>query len=323
MSDISSIGVDISSPKWDQSTFFGRLRHFAAITDMRKSIVSATELEKAKAIVTGYSSGNCPPRITEDKLWQAKHLYDSAFHPDTGERMNLFGRMSFQVPSGMTIISLLLQFYKTPGQVALMQWLNQSFNALVNFTNRNAASETTTRQMMFAYVTATSTALGVALGLNAYSKQAPTIVARCVPFAAVAAANVVNIPLSRQSELLHGVTITTEDGKVLGKSKKCAQKGISQVVISRVTMAAPGMVFLPMVMEHLNKKAWFRRMTWTHLPIQTIGVGVFLTFMVPTACSIFPQKASMDVSKLEHDLQKTIGEHNGNSVQKVYFNKGL
>lgn len=47
-----------------------------------------------------------------DQTLRAKKLYESAFHPDTGELQNVFGRMSFQVPGGMAITGAMLQFYK-------------------------------------------------------------------------------------------------------------------------------------------------------------------------------------------------------------------
>ena len=50
--------------------------------------------------------------MTEEKLWKAKRLYDSAYHPDTGQKMFIVGRMSFQVYGNMTIIGLMMTFYK-------------------------------------------------------------------------------------------------------------------------------------------------------------------------------------------------------------------
>ena len=42
-------------------------------------------------------------------------------------------------------------------------------------------------------------------------------------------------------EIIDGIVVFDENNNPVGKSKKAAAKGITQVVISRVTMAAPGM----------------------------------------------------------------------------------
>lgn len=94
-----------------------------------------------------------------------------------------------------------------------------------------------------------------------------------MPFAAVAAANCVNIPLMRQSEVVHGIDCTDEKGNIVCQSKLAAAKGISQVVISRIVMCAPGMLILPVIMEKAEKTALMKRITYLHGPIQVFGVG--------------------------------------------------
>lgn len=320
---MAASSFDIDAPRWDQSTFMGRLKHFFNITDPRTALLPDATLDQAKVLVESCRAGSVPPGTTEEQLFYAKKLYDSAFHPDTGDRMNLIGRMSFQVPGGMAITGFMLQFYRTVPAVVFWQWVNQSFNALVNYTNRNAASPITPKQIGVAYATATSTALATAVGLNLYTKKAPPLVARWVPFAAVAAANCVNIPMMRQQEILNGIAVTDENGNKLGHSKKAAAKGITQVVISRITMAAPGMIIMPIIMQRMEKFRFMQRITFLHGPIQVMMVGVFLIFMVPAACSLFPQQCSLAVSKLEPELRESIVSRYGDGIKYVYFNKGL
>lgn len=42
---------------------------------------------------------------------------------------------------------------------------------------------------------------------------------RYVPFAAVAAANCVNIPLMRQNELINGIDVSDNNGNIIGESR--------------------------------------------------------------------------------------------------------
>lgn len=97
-------GINIDEPRFPQTTYLNRAKHFLIVTNplVRFSFdfclytnidyfslqnVFATEesLNRAARIVKDYKAGKPIPDVkTEDELWDAKALYDSAFHPDTG-----------------------------------------------------------------------------------------------------------------------------------------------------------------------------------------------------------------------------------------------
>ncbi|XP_013359488.1 PREDICTED: sideroflexin-2 isoform X7 [Chinchilla lanigera] len=299
-------GFDIDAPRWDQGTFLGRVKHFFNITDPRTVLVPERRLDWAKVTVERSRVGAVPPGTQVEQLLYAKKLYDSAFHPDTGEKMNVIGRMSFQVPGGMIITGFMLHFYRTMPAVIFWQWVNQSFNALVNYTNRNAASPTSVRQMAFSYLTATTTAVATAVGMNMLTKRAPPLVCRWVPFAAVAAANCVNIPMMRQQELIQGISVKDKNHNEVGHSQRAAAIGITQVVISRITMAAPGMILLPVLMERLETLHFMKKAKVLHAPLQVALSGCFLLFMVPVACGLFPQTCTLSGHLLDVCVPSTL-----------------
>jgi len=59
----------------------------------------------------------------------------------------------------------------------------------------------------------------------------------------------------------------------VGQSRLAAIKGIGEVVVSRIAMAAPGMLVLPLIMERLEKLPAYRRIKWINAPFQTLMVG--------------------------------------------------
>ncbi|XP_063721591.1 sideroflexin-3-like [Symsagittifera roscoffensis] len=320
--DVSKI--DLKKPQWSQETFIGRAKHFFVVTNPLNLLKSSEELETARQIVLKHQKGEKLQGIDSEELWRQKYIYDSAFHPDTGEKMMLIGRMSAQVPMNMTITGLMLTFYKTTPAVVFWQWVNQSFNAVVNYTNRSGDKPIDNKQLGLAYFGATGGALGTALGLNSLVKNLPPLVGRLVPFSAVAAANCINIPMMRSRELYDGIPVFTDSGERIGDSVAAAKKAIPIVTVSRVLMALPGLTLAPVVMDQLDRKTTIlKRRPWIGAPIQVTLCGVFLVFATPLCCALFPQQSSLSFNKLEPNLKEQARSAGLNEKSFVYFNKGL
>lgn len=112
--------VNLDEPRWDQSSFAGRAKHFLVTTNPLNVLASDDELDAAKRMVLEYRAG-LHPDMDEDEIWRAKQLVDSAFHPDTGEKNFILGRMSFQVPGNMLITGCMMTFYRSTPAVIFWQ----------------------------------------------------------------------------------------------------------------------------------------------------------------------------------------------------------
>lgn len=65
-------------------------------------------------------------------------LFQAIIHPDTGEKILMPFRMSGYVPFGTPMVVGMLLPNQTIFSTIFWQWLNQSHNACVNYSNRNA-----------------------------------------------------------------------------------------------------------------------------------------------------------------------------------------
>jgi len=314
--------LNIDVPRYDQSTYWGRASHFFSTTNPLNLFATPTALKQAGDVVNRYRKGE-DVGLSEEELWKNKQLYDSAFHPDTGELVLLPGRMAFQVPGNMFITGMMMTFYKTTPQVAFWQWFNQTFNSYVNYSNRSGSTPIAKSTLITSYVAATGGALGTALGLNALVKSLPPLVGRFVPFVAVGAANSINIPSMRRLELTEGIEMTTAEGTFVGKSKIAARQGISMVVLSRIGMAAPSMMCIPFFMNYLEKRGVLAKYPRISAPLQVGICGIILTFATPMCCAIFEQRASISVSSCEEEIQKAVAALPEPRPSVLYYNKGL
>ncbi len=226
------MSINLDRPRYDQNTYVGRAKHFFVTTNPLNILATNDQLENSKNIVETFrSTKTLPQNLSEDDLWRAKYLMDSAYHPDTKEKMFILGRMSAQVPANLLITAGMLTFYKTVPGTVFFQVLNQSFNAIVNYTNRSGDAPISTSRLATSFTIATTSATATALLLGRAAKKMPAIVGRCVPFVAVAAANCMNLPFMRSSELTNGIQLVNEKDEKVAASPKTAKTAISQVFI--------------------------------------------------------------------------------------------
>ncbi|XP_024942545.1 sideroflexin-2 isoform X2 [Cephus cinctus] len=264
--------INVDKPLWSQDNYLGRWRHFAFITDFRTIFVSEEKLKAAKKLCEDYKAKKEAKDTTRDEIIYAKKLRDSSFHPDNGELMNVLGRMSSQFPANVFITTGMLAFYKSAAAVIGWQFLNQSFNALVNYTNRNAQidQEDDVRVIKEAFIFAAVSSCATALISRRILSRRGPVVSRWAPFLAVVVGNMVNLPIMRQREIIRGIPISPKDQESMAimNSKIASIKAISECVICRIVMAAPGMILIPVIMNRIKPYCFYQLRPWIRFPVE-------------------------------------------------------
>lgn len=314
----------LGKSRFDQSTFQGRLRHFLDITDPRTLFTSKTKLNHSLELLDQYKANHLPNGTTNKDLWEAQKIKQAIIHPDTGEKIYMPFRMSGFVPFGSPIVVGLLLPNPTMKQMIFWQWLNQSHNACVNYSNRNATKETPMTRFLFGYFGAVSSAVGIAVGLsflirraNNLSPAVKLIVQKFVPFPAVATASTCNVILMRNNELYEGIEIFNKAEKVVGTSKVAAKKALKEMAVTRMILPAPILLIPPIVMTCVERTNFLRRNPRMHLPINAVVTTLSFAFALPVAISLFPQVSSVRREILEEEIQKETKD------ELLFYNKGL
>lgn len=72
---------------------------------------------------------------------------------------------------------------------------------------------------------------------------------RLVPFCAVAAADVLNLGITRRDEVLQGIKVFDANGDELGRSRDAGRRAVGACIAGRVMAAAPVLVVPPLIMH--------------------------------------------------------------------------
>ncbi|CAE7523620.1 SFXN3, partial [Symbiodinium pilosum] len=296
----------MDAPKFDQSTFYGRLMGMYDYIDPRTLLLTSEDLKKSQELLQKYKdTGKKPAGVSDAEMWQARKNVEVSIHPVTGEELLKVGRMSAFVPMNVPLCAFMLMASSTP-QVLAAQWLNQTYNALNNYVNRSGAT-VEWAALLQSYGLAVTASCSIALGAGRLLKAVPSlqVMGPFVPYLAVISAGTANVSFTRLEEWNgKGVAIVDDEGKELGMSRAAGQMGVLQTVLSRSCF----LPIAPMVMPIVGMKA-----IGAVAPVLTAGVlGVVteivlitgcISGMLPVALALLPQKMEIAVSKLEPEFQ--------------------
>ncbi|KAJ9573783.1 hypothetical protein L9F63_008820 [Diploptera punctata] len=303
--------INLDEPQWDGSTFSGRMKNYMAPRRLRYFFASSQTLKDAKELIRKYLCGEPLEDVTVNELWEAKHKFDSTFHPDTGEEISLPTRKSAVVPVDGLITGLMMTFYRSIPGIIIGQWAKQTYTSGFDFANRTCdKQEIKIPQYKAAYAMGTGSAIMTAIGLGSLIKKChPPVLGRLVPFAGVAAATLIYNPFLNARVLNDGWQIYDQENNLLGCSPTAAAWALPAETIGKVAMVMPPMVIPPFIMHHLEyKKKLFCRYPWAQAPIQIGLCCLCIMFLTPMVRALFPDRSPMPFTQLEDEFQEDIKE---------------
>ena len=303
------------------TTFLERLHRFGAVTNPLNCLASSEELDAAEAICNDVAQQ--PLSVSERA--RAKTLYDSAYHPDTGELIPLVGRICFQAPGCAVIAAAMLAMHRSLPATLGLQVLNQSFMATCNYSNRNAAAGADVEaappsDVVRPYLAATFGSVFTAWGLK---RCLPKTWSVLVPAASISVASMINVPCMRSAELRDGLVVEDARGEPLdARCREAAYYGVATVTAARILNGCADLVVAPALVGLAASRGFqVPSRPLLAVPLYTSLCFATLAVSTPLTCSLVPQRSTLPAARLGADVQAELARRK--APPSVYFNKGL
>jgi len=158
----------------DEGTYWARVQRISNMMDIRTAFVTDAQVNDAMKLLKAHEGSEIANEtpISAEQLEIARKIKDAVVHPDTGEKIFLPLRLSFLIPCNLVLDTLMLSARGLKQNVAA-QWLNQTYNCLHYYANRNASNDESVRKIFEAYVGATASSVGAAIGLHSLLDKVP------------------------------------------------------------------------------------------------------------------------------------------------------
>jgi tricarboxylate carrier len=273
-------------------------------------------------------------KLMDDKEFEeyqkADKIYKAIFHPDTKEKVPFVFRMCSFVPVNMPIVFGLVCTKQTMFNVIFWQWINQTYNACWNYSNRNATSTFTNKELAIAYSGAVSSSILLALagrwltqkfGVTAGSVSKMRFVNGIVSLVAMSTAGFLNLFLIRCNEMVKGVKVTYK-GKECGVSKIAARHAVISSALTRCVLPVPLLMMVPMCWKIIEVMKLAPKGKFPIIAVDMLFLALSLTVSLPLSISLFEQDLIIPKEKLEPEFHNKLDEA-GKPITHFSVNKGL
>jgi len=264
------------------------------------------------------------------EIMKADKIYKAVYHPDTKEKVPYPFRMCSFVPVNLPIVFGLVCTRQTIINVIFWQWVNQTYNACWNYSNRNATSTFTTKELGIAYGGAVSSSIGVALfgrwlsqrfGITSGSISKIRFVNGLVSLFALSTAGFLNLYLIRYNEMLKGIK-ATHNGKEYGVSKIAAKQAVITSGLTRSALPVPLLMITPLCWKLLEVMKVAPKGKTGIIAADMVFLAISLTISLPLAISLFSQDMIIEKNKLEPEF-RNLNDAEGKPITHFIVNKGL
>ncbi len=323
-SPASSDGIrpfSLTQPKYDQSTFEGRLKSILLKIDPRNVFISDDELESAQKLLEKYKNNMLKEgEVTDETLWKARETVEAVIHKPTGEKMFVMGRMSAFILCNIPMLCGMMIHGPTSTAAGMFwQWVNQSYNVVNNYTNR-AGREVDNASLLKTYGIGVSVACTIVFVSNQLIARVPALksLGLLIPYLAVASAGGLNVTLTRMDEIQNGIAVRDASGNNVGTSKNAGALAVYKTVTTRsMFLPVAPMLLPPLIMKALNMRPGNPAL-FVELSIIALCMGLAL----PCALALLPEEMELDVNDLEKEFQN-LKDSDGKQIKFLYAEKGL
>lgn len=258
-------------------------------------------------------------------------MIGSALSRDTGEEIPRVMRMCAFVPMNVPILFGMLLSPPTTFNTVFWQWFNQSFNAGLNYGNRNASSPYTTSDLAQGYSAAVGSSVSMALllrklfsGVSSRLTGAKLILINSVISSlAGGTASFLNTFFMRRVEMANGIEIFSDEALTQKidslKSKECARKAIFETAWSRVFLSISCLMSPALIFYAFERAGKTPRSPAVKIPYEVVVFIFALMVGLPASIAMFPQTGRLKREELEGEVRELLPE----GVRTVYYNKGL